>query len=296
MKKLEKVRLAGQLALRNPKLFLSYARYRLKRLSPAWRNLNLETGVRNFDGVAFEVDFKTLGVNHFTKQIFFGHYEIALVEAMKRVLRPGDTFFDAGANVGYLTAVGTSIVGTTGQVHSFEPTPLYSERIRRFASMNPGHRVVVNAVALGDRPGKIRMEFLRPPYCGGSTAVAGLTELQRIPREFIETIDVPMVRLDDYIREHAIERVSAIKIDVEGFEFQVLKGLENYLRSRKHRPVIFCEITPPYAVLGSTREDIKRFMDSYGYQAFDVMDPSRPMDFTKAPGAVDVIFRCSSDA
>lgn len=138
------------------------------------------------------------------------------------------------------------------------------------------------------------MDFLRPPYCGGSTVVQGLTELQGIPREFIQTIEVPMLRLDEYIEDRGIRKVAAIKIDVEGYEFPVLKGLENYLNSHEDRPVIFCEITPPYRVLESTREDIKRYLDSYGYQAFDVMDPRKPIDITKAQGAVDVIFRCAS--
>ena len=64
-------------------------------------------------------------------------------------------------------------------------------------------------------------------------------------------LEVPARRLDSYIGEKGLGRVSLIKIDVEGLEFSVLRGLSGYLEGTGHRPVIICEIVPyAYPLLG----------------------------------------------
>ena len=60
-----------------------------------------------------------------TAPMYYGSYAVPIVETMKRTLRPGDTFLDVGANIGYLSAIAAGLVGVTGQVHCFEPVPDY---------------------------------------------------------------------------------------------------------------------------------------------------------------------------
>jgi len=84
-------------------------------------------------GVSYEFDFSdTALLDSFQhsqpaiKAMLHGSYEPTLRKVMRRHLTPGGVFVDAGANIGYISAVGASLVGPTGHVHSFEPVPSIS--------------------------------------------------------------------------------------------------------------------------------------------------------------------------
>src|SRR5262245_50380439 len=64
-------------------------------------------------------------------------YSTHLVTLLHQLLRPGDTFVDVGANIGYLSAVALARVGATGRVLSFEPVAAYCERLEAARRMNP---------------------------------------------------------------------------------------------------------------------------------------------------------------
>src|SRR3989344_9392436 len=151
------------------------------------------------------------------RKMYLGMYEMGVVHSMETLLRPGDTFIDTGANVGYLTAVGAGLVGTRGEVHSFEPVPWCVKRIRQLAADNPTFHIVVNEVAVGSTEGILPL-FISNKSMGQSSAAVGILKKEDIR----ETIQTHMVRLDSYIEEKKIHQVKLIKIDVEGFEFEVL--------------------------------------------------------------------------
>ena len=69
--------------------------------------------------------------------MFFGAYEPLTVAAIKKYLREGDTFIDVGANIGFISSIAAGIVGTRGQIHSFEPVPRDFERLKGFSLMTP---------------------------------------------------------------------------------------------------------------------------------------------------------------
>ena len=59
------------------------------------------------------------------RYMYTGSYEIETYLALKKFLKPGDTFIDIGGNIGYITALAAGIVGKTGEVHAFEPIKKY---------------------------------------------------------------------------------------------------------------------------------------------------------------------------
>jgi len=112
---------------------------------------------------------------------------------------------------------------------------------------------------------------------------------EHIPRE---TIEVPIKRLDDYIKKRNLEKISLIKIDVEGFEFPVLKGLQKYFENTKYRPDIICEIQPSaYPLLDYTRDQFLEYMGGYGYEAYNIFAPRLKIDIAKFEKGDNVIFR-----
>jgi FkbM family methyltransferase len=269
---------AATLFAKNPGLF---CRVMLGKLNSARPMPQLPARKRIGD-VVFECELDNY---HATAEMYFGSYAPLVVDAMKHYLRPGDIFLDVGANVGYLSAIAASLVGTTGQVHAFEPVPFYFERLRHLAVLNPDFQVHTNHCAVGDVPGISTMYIACEP--GQSTLVRDY----KSSNEIASTLDVPVVRLDSYISAQNMRRIALIKIDVEGFELAVLKSLKNYLDESRNRPPIVCEIAPrAYSLLSQSRAELAAFMASYGYSARDLTDRRTRVDVCALDHVDDVLF------
>lgn len=239
---------------------------------------------KKIKGVRFEFDFN-LDPN--IKKMYFGCYETETIETMRAVLKPGDIFIDVGANIGYLSCVGAGLVGRGGQVHSFEPVPQYFQRLEKMAKMNPDYKIIVNQYALGEKEGIANISVTNLQNIGWCTMVSGSMRKETIK----ETLDVRVYRLDNYIRQKALKDISLIKIDVEGFEFLVLKGLGNYFEDTNHRPIIICEIKPfVYSLLGCTLIQLLEYMKKYNYSAYNIVDANTKIDITRLEDITNVIF------
>ena len=204
---------ATTLLAKNPGLF---CRVMLAKLNTARRMPPLPARKR-IANVVFEFD---LDRYRGTAPMYFGSYAIPLVETMKRFLRPGDVFFDVGANIGYLSAIAAGLVGPSGQIHCFEPVPEYFDRVEKLAALNPGYEFRANFCAAGEQPGTCKIYVTREP--GQSTLVPAYKK----DPEIVSTLEVPVIRLDAYMQQRGIERVALIKIDAEGFELPILRGLQ----------------------------------------------------------------------
>lgn len=219
-------------------------------------------------GIMFEFDF---AYDSRIYHMYSGIYEMREVETIKKILYSGDTFIDVGANIGYLSAIGAGRVGKRGEVYSFEPVPEYYQRLQKMARMNPDYKIIINQCALGETEGIAQIDITGHANIGFNTMVPGFMK----PGDRKQSINVPVRRLDNYIKEHKLSNVALIKIDVEGFEFQVLKGLKDCLINPNFRPTILCEITPQvYSLMGYQLKDLFDYMKEFGYSSFN-MDNKR---------------------
>ena len=269
---------ATTLLAKNPGLF---CRVMVAKLNTTRRMPPLPARKR-ISNVIFEFD---LDRYRGTAPMYFGSYAIPLVETMKRLLRPGDVFFDVGANIGYLSAVAAGLVGPTGQVHCFEPVPEYFDRVEKLAALNPGYAFRTNFCAAGDQPGKCKIYVTREP--GQSTLVPAYKK----DPEIVATLEVPVIRLDAYVQQHGIERVALIKIDAEGFELPILRGLQGFFERKKQRPAILCEIAPrAYPLMGRKVSELASYMAEYGYRAHDLIDGTTPVNLEAIHHVDDVLF------
>jgi FkbM family methyltransferase len=217
-----------------------------------------------------------------------GTYDIILCDFMRRNLTAGDIALDVGGNVGYISAVAASFVGTSGEVHSFEPLRECFERLDLVRRMNPDFRIACNQFALGSEEGSLPICF--DPV--GSSRNATLVPGYDMPVRY----EVPVKRLDAYIREAIIspERIKLIKIDVEGFEFAVLKGLEGFLAGSTHRPPIVVEIKPwDVAKIGHDMKQFQDYMGRFGYKAYDMVDENICINLLSMKDMEVVVFRAS---
>jgi FkbM family methyltransferase len=172
-------------------------------------------------------------------------------------------FFDVGANVGDRTAFVLSAAVGEARVHAFEPAPATLDHLTaRFAADS---RVRVVGAALSDASGSAALLDYG--------ALSGLNSL--VVEQFHSgPTDVHSVRViagDEYCQEHGIDRIDFLKIDVEGFEWNVIQGLTRMLTEKRIRSVQF-EYGFIHATTGHLIRDFYRLFESLGYQ----VGPVRP--------------------
>ncbi len=155
-------------------------------------------------------------------------YEESFDKMMLKEIRPGDTVWDVGANTGYFTRGFAQIVGDTGSVIAFEPAPIPLEIARKETDGLPN--VSLESLALGAEDGFADF-FLEENTSTNSLFMKGTG----LPTT------VQVVAGDSYVSDHGGATPSSIKIDVEGFELEVLQGLDRTLSDPKLRAV-FAEI------------------------------------------------------
>jgi FkbM family methyltransferase len=237
-------------------------------------NVIKKIGKVNFD---FRSEILNTNIEH-KKELFFDCYELPVIRMMKAVLRKGDTFIDVGANIGYISAIAMNLVGPQGQVHAFEPVRQYFKELKKLQKLNEKYRLHLNNVALGNKNGQCEIYCTKPPFIGGSTLIDKFL-IEKIPQE---TKITKIIRLDEYIEKNNIKGIKLIKIDVEGYEFPVLSGLEKYFKNSQNRPIIICEIVPSaYTISKLTRSQLITYMKKYDYRAYNIVNEKLSVNITK---------------
>ena len=105
--------------------------------------------------------------------------------------------------------------------------------------------------------------------------------------------EVPVRRLDNYVCECVADprRVKVVKIDVEGFEFAVLQGLQRFL-SAGYRPLLVVEIKPwDVRRIGHSMAQFADYMERFGYAAHEMFDERRPVDLRAMSEMKNILFR-----
>jgi FkbM family methyltransferase len=162
-------------------------------------------------------------------------YEPQLLKYLNQYLCPGGVMFDVGANLGIYTLVAAYIVGHQGQVYSFEPDPQNNPWLQKNIGKNNLTNTHVFDVALASTYGETIL-YQDVTTHRTSSLVAGAWNPDSASTQRIMVKTIP---LDHFV--HQIERLDFIKIDVEGFEYEVLKGAQNLLSTFK--PKLLIEVT-----------------------------------------------------
>lgn len=175
---------------------------------------------------------------------------------------PGSTALDIGANLGGYSIRLAQLVGPSGQVHAFEPVPRTARLLRyNVERLAPERNVTVHEAAVSDAGGTATLHL---PIEGAleNFYTAGLGR-----REGVRTqpVTVRTVALDDWVAA-AHGRISFVKIDTEGAEWNVLTGSRRVLR--EHRPVILCEVGDGVRLFGHEQSEVFSIMRDLGYESF----------------------------
>lgn len=210
---------------------------------------------------------------------------VEIAHNIKKYLPKGGIFIDAGGGVGYFSAIASDVVGVSGQVHCFEPNPAEAGIIRKMIKKNSQSNITLNNYALGVDECDHNYYIQQMGGPTSNSMIDGILE------HIDEVINVRTRRLDNYLLEKEINSVSLIKIDVEGYEYYVLKGLEDYFKKTTRKPPIICEIfIPAYKNTHFFLDDLANYMADYGYQAYSIFNPGKKVEMRLLRENADVLF------
>lgn len=184
--------------------------------------------------------------------------------AIDRLLRPGDTAFDVGANIGSHAIMMSRRVADTGRVFAFEPVAATAWLMRENLALNKIDNVHLSTAAVSAAPGTLEMNVYDQRYSAwnsfGRASFDGI-----VP---IETVMVKVVCLDDVVHERSVERIQFLKIDVEGFEIDVLKGARAILAAHSVDCLSFEISEVPLRASRHSAEEAFEFLASLGYRCY----------------------------
>jgi FkbM family methyltransferase len=192
-----------------------------------------------------------------------GIYEERIVRTCHRLLRPGMTFVDVGANVGLYSIIASNAVGPNGRVIAVEPQPDLAAMTARNASLNLQHNIDVNACALGESVGKAFLYQASTTNDGAATMRLGNGEIS-----FGEPIAVTVETLSRLLQKREVSEVGGMKIDVEGAELAVLKGFSEELAKRRPEFIFVECIDAHLRRFGTTAEELLQFLQGCGFKLF----------------------------
>ncbi len=240
-----------RLGLRSPLRSL-YWRLSLPRL--LYRLSSRDSVVHEIGGRSVEFPVET----YWQYQRFrWMHPEVELFAEWANELRGDDVVWDVGAHLGWHAVVAASLApGVT--VEAFEPHPTVAERLREVAAATD-HDIAVHEVALGDRDDTVAFSSDPSPaarVAGSQAAPIG------------STIDVERARGDTLVATDTVAPPDVLKIDAEGADADVLRGVRETIETHRPRRV-YCEVHVDGA-------EIRSLLSSYGYES-EPVSSTRPV-------------------
>jgi FkbM family methyltransferase len=152
---------------------------------------------------------------------WLGTYEVEKAELFTQYAKPGGTVYDIGANVGFYTLIASQLVGPTGQVIAFEPSPRNLHFLHHHLDLNQVSNVRILDLAVSNGEGTAQFLVGNDPRTSKMTSSGDI---------IVRTAAL------DHLAEH-LPTPDLIEMDIEGAEYAALRGAEQLLRNAN--PVIF---------------------------------------------------------
>jgi len=212
---------------------------------------------------------------------FTGDYEPYLKKQYKQLIHAGDYVLDIGANIGFHTMYFAELCGKEGRVFAFEPIQFNYDALLKNLSLNKFSQIHPVHAALGNE--NKEMEIHIDPSAKNPGAYNLLTEGKK------NTI-ITCLKGDDYLDNLSLPKINFIKIDVEGYEYEVLKGLKKNIV--RYRPTIIFEYDRNYQL--KMNEDAGLIFDffnelNYSFYAVDGYGNKKPFAYTEQIQGAEII-------
>jgi len=238
------------------RLKASYRRARLRALGhePLWARVH--GGFEMFIDPSDDLD----------REFYLGTFDRAMLKLIGSTVRAGDTCVDIGAQKGYVSLTLARAVGKNGRVLAFDADKRAVSKLA--ANINRSHQNVIEVFhrALGEREGSCT--FVLSKVLGWSS---------RFPNELAQTavdmtVEVNVNSFDEMIarKEISVEpsKVSFIKLDAEGSEVLILRGMKTFLSTA--RPALSVEVNcDSLSAAGSSPQELQELLDELGFDLYE---------------------------
>ena len=200
-------------------------------------------------------------------------------DLIRRHLRPGALFVDVGANYGVYSLFAASLRLDGAQVLAIEPQPTQAEAIRRSAMRNRLTNIEVVEALAGESEGEATL-FV--PESGSGSASQSERYAARGSR--VTMLRRPRLRIDDLLANRRTQRLDLLKVDVEGYETDVILGARQAIT--RFRPLISFEVNLlALSCRGDAPEGAASVLREMGYRRFVELASGRPLDMSRVAGS-----------
>lgn len=188
------------------------------------------------------------------------HYEKENFDFLQKHCSAGSTVVDIGAHIGLFSVRAAQLAGSNGKVYAFEPTPATQALLRKTIAIN-GMQAIIEprSEAVGDKDGITHF------YVSDAEGDNSNSLVQYKNDRTLNAVEVKVTSVDNFIRSHSLERVDFIKIDAEGFEYNVLLGCRHLFTQLKPKGILALH---PNGIVsnGNSLEQIYDFMQEMNYE------------------------------
>ena len=229
----------------------------------------------NRKGLSFE-----LRLSDYMDWLLYFHSDADSSAPVLGYIRESDIVLDIGGNIGQTALFMAKKTGRDGRVVSFEPIPETYGRFLTNLRLNGSiQNLMVENIALGDTHEKLKM----------LAENSGNSGQNRILNEYepgSKVVEVEVMPLSSYLKTKPLPRIDVVKIDVEGFEYHVLKGAAEVFK--QYKPVLYIELSEKnLSRQGSSANQVVSFLNELSYSVKDVVSGKTITNMTS--GHIDVI-------
>lgn len=181
-------------------------------------------------------------------------------EFVKKIIKEGDVVLDIGANIGYYTLIFAKLVGDNGRVFAFEPEPENFAILKKNVEANGYKNVVLIQKGLSDETGQVKLYLAEKNK--GDHRIFDSGDGRR-------AVEIHVSRLDDYFRD-SYDKINFIKMDVQGTEYKVIKGMTLLLQKLTNL-IIMMEFEPSLIKKSGAQPDASlKLVVENGFKLFNL--------------------------
>jgi FkbM family methyltransferase len=225
-----------------------------------WWNLAWGRSRFKVHGNAFTVLPRDRGISR--ELTIYRKHEPMATQLLKQFLKPGMTVVEIGGNLGYYALLEAQMVGNAGRVIAIEPVTTNFAQLSQNVAANGYRNTILHNVAIGASNGSAAM------YIGKKS---NWHSLHPVPWETRE-ISVCVSTLDALLAQHNIRSVDLIRMDLEGFEIEVIHGMAETLEN--YSPRLLVELHPHVTGVDAMLRYLRQ-LKTLGYNLDWVLDNER---------------------
>ena len=166
----------------------------------------------------------------------WGCHEPLFTHVMLQEIKEGMTIVGIGANIGYYALLESRLVGKTGKVYAIEPAPDNIKWLKENIALNNYSNIETYQMAVGNKNGTAKLYLSESPNLHNLLGIEGKSGENN---NYVDIIDVETVTLDEFLKNKRLPDI--VRMDVEGYEYNIIKGMKKTLNENK-KMMVFMEI------------------------------------------------------